>query len=247
MVTEPALHRVIRITGRPGETRVALEDDFHHFRVTIQHDGAQVTGVSSTSPRTPYSLCPAAGARLAELVGMALTTDLPSVIRHTDARLQCTHQYDLAAIGITAAARGTAARRYDITIPDAADGHTLAQLQRDGETMLEWGVAEYTITSPPPYAGLGLGAGFTDWVDRTLSADEAEAALILRRGVFISRGRGMAAFLDAQPRALPQGGCWVKQPGNAELARREIGSTLDFSGRSAALTRDDDAWLAFAA
>lgn len=242
---QPALHRVIRIAGRANETRVALEDDFHHFRVAVHHDGTRVTAVSSESPRTPYSLCPAAGAQLQELVGMLLTTDLPSVIRHTDARLQCTHQYDLAAIGITAAARGTTSRRYDITIPDAVAGNLLARLQRDGDTILEWGITDYAITSPQAFAGRGLGAGFTEWVDRTLPDDAAEAALVLRRGVFISRGRGMAAYLDAQPTATPQGGCWVKQAGNAERARREIGSTLDFTGRSAALTQDDEAWLAF--
>jgi hypothetical protein len=56
-----ALHGVIRLAGRQGEMRAALEDDFHHFRVVLCHDGSYVLAVSSEGLRVPYSLCPAPG------------------------------------------------------------------------------------------------------------------------------------------------------------------------------------------
>jgi hypothetical protein len=98
---------------------------------------------------------------------------------------------------------------------------------------------------PAPYAGLAIGTGFTGWVRDRLSLDEAEAALVLRRAVFISGGRGVD--LDAPGRTTgPMGGCWVWQPERAASAKRNIGSTQDFTGRAELLTQDDQAWLDFA-
>src|SRR3546814_7802131 len=46
------LHRIIRLHAIDGEVRGALEDDFHHFRVLIRHDGARVTNVEATALRS---------------------------------------------------------------------------------------------------------------------------------------------------------------------------------------------------
>ena len=91
-----------------------------------------------------------------------------------------------------------------------------------------------------------IGAGFTQWASAGLSTDEAEAALVLRRAVFISGGRGVD--LDTPGRRTgPMGGCWVWQPERAADARRNVGSTLDFTGREESLTAADRRWLAFEA
>ena len=103
----------------------------------------------------------------------------------------------------------------------------------------------HRIAAPAPYAGVDLNHGFTAWARDLPTLDEAEAALVLRRAVFISAGRGVN--LDAPGRTTgPRGGCWVWQPERAEQATRNIGSTLDFTARPEALTRDDRAWLDFA-
>ena len=74
--------------------------------------------------------------------------------------------------------------------------------------------------------------------------DEAEAALVLRRAVFISGGRGVD--LDAPDRRMgPRGGCWAWQPERAQRAVRMVGSTLDFTDRADDLTAHDRGWLAF--
>ena len=50
-----------------------LEDDFHHFEVTLTHDGHQVTQIEMEALRWPWATCPDAGANLALLVGMELS------------------------------------------------------------------------------------------------------------------------------------------------------------------------------
>jgi hypothetical protein len=240
-----SLHRTVRVAVGDGEARAVVEDDFHRFRVTIGHEAGVVTRAEAEAFRFPYSLCPAAGERLTEIVGMAVTPLMADVFRRTDARLQCTHQFDLAALAVAAAARGTA-RRYDVEVPDPVDGSTVATLDRDGARVMAWRVEAYAIAAPARFDGISLGAGFTDWVTANLDTDEAEAALVLRRGVFISRGRAMIEALDRAPHAMTTGGCWVQQPGRSRTATREIGSARDFTGGAHVLTAADDAWLAFA-
>ena len=119
-----------------------------------------------------------------------------------------------------------------------------ALLARDGAVVLRWVLSDYAVQEPAPYAGIGLGAGFSAWVARNLGEDEAEDALVLRRAIFISSGRGLAPWLDAQPHAPMGGGCWVQQPTRAPDALRQRGSTLDFTGQSHLLTAGSEAWLA---
>ena len=240
------LNRVIRIVGGPGRIRVALEDDFHHFRLDLRHDGAHVTAIATEGLRTPYTLCAVAGHRLDEIRGMALSVDMTATFRLADARQQCTHQFDLAGLAVAAAARGTSARRYDIFVEDEAPGADRhAILSRDGVVALDWTLdGDYAVAAPAPYAGRALGSGFTAWVAETLSPEEAEAALVLRRGVFIAGGRAIAAQIDdTLPFAPATRGCWVQQPTQASRAARISGSTFDFGERALLLTRDDDAWL----
>ncbi len=222
-----------------------VEDDFHHFRVTIRHADGRVTEATSQALRSPTVLCPLAGDQLADLVGMALSPSSAAALGQTDARQQCTHMIDIAGLAIAAAARGIARRGYAALVPDREDGRTHASLTRDGEPVLNWAIAGRVIEGPAPFAGVNIDSGFTGWSQKTLGLDEAEAALVLRRAVFISGGRGVD--LDAPGRRTgPLGGCWTWQPERADRATRNIGSTWDFTGRAEALTLDDGPWLAFA-
>lgn len=243
----PGLHRIIRLNAIDGEVRSAIEDDFHHFRVLIRHDGARVTDVGATALRQPFSLCGAAGSRLDELVGERLLRDTTQFFRQHDALLQCTHQFDLATLAIALAARGVGARHYHAFVEDggAAGAQRRATLRRDGETILSWALQGGMIEAPDPYSGQALGRGFTAWAGTNLEVDDAEAALVLRRAIFISGGRGRAEELDRQPHAVARGGCWVQQPERASLATREKGTSRDYSDRPHLLTAADEGWLAF--
>jgi len=227
-----------------GEARGAVEDDFHHFKVTVRAGDGRVAEVLTEAPRHPNALCPTAGERLVELVGMPLSAVSAAVMERTDARQQCTHQIDLAGLAIAALARGIARRVYELEVPDRVDGRARVRLWRDGAPLLAWDVDGPVITGPEPFAGLNIGSGFTGWARDNLDLDTAEAALVLRRGVFISSGRTVDLD-DPLRRTGPMGGCWVWQPGRADLATRVVGSTRDFTDRPEVLTRDDQDWLGF--
>lgn len=232
-----------RTQGRRGEVRAALEDDFHHFRVTVEHDFEQVLNIRGGAIRHPYSLCPAAAEQLPVLTGMRLDKVASAVTRATDASQQCTHVLDLAGLAIAAAANGRARRQYDIEVPDRVEGCTNALLARDGQPVLRWQLDHVSIMGPAPCAGVSLQHGFARWALESLSADEAEAAIVLRRCAMNSLGRHKN--LDAQAHAMATGHCHVQQPARAPLALRVVGSTWDLSARAAELCADDAAWLAF--
>ena len=61
--------RIELVTVSPEVVQGELEDDFHHFRVSIAHDGAKVTAVEGTAVRHPWSTCPDALTPLRSLVG----------------------------------------------------------------------------------------------------------------------------------------------------------------------------------
>lgn len=227
------------------EARAAVEDDFHHFRVTILSRDGLVESTATQSLRTPTIICGQAGQRLSELRGMALDPASASVLKHTDARLQCTHMIDLAGLAVAALSHGTAFRQYDAEIDDRTpDRIRRARLSRDGKPVLEWELNGYAVKDPERYAGLSLGAGFTGWTQDRLQEEEAEAALVLRRAVFISNGR--TVDLDEPGRRTgPLGGCWAWQPERANKALRNVGSTHDFTHRPEALLEEDQTWLAF--
>lgn len=240
------LRRRIDLAGREGEVRAVVEDNFHHFRVTLFHDGKTVSDIVGQALRNPWTRCPLAANRLPLLVGMALSTRPTAVMEQADPRLQCTHMFDLAGLALAAAARGTTRRIYEIAVPDHAGPVAEASLWRDGALILRWILDRTTITAPPPYTQMSLRKGFVDWVYARLDAEDAEAAIVLRRGVFVS-GEGSRVDLDRFTRPIATGGCLVTQPEQAAQARRNVGASRDFSERAEALTLDDRQWLAFAA
>lgn len=238
-----ALVRRLAIAARDGEVRAAVEDDFHHFRVRMRHDGAEVRDIEAEAFRQPWSACGFAAEELKAFVGMALTVRLSRVLAHTDQSLHCTHMLDLAALSAAAAARGAPhTRRYEAVIPDRMDGRTTPRLSLDGSDILRWTVEHNTITGPDA-AGLSLGSGFSRWIDANLDADRAEAFFVLRRAVFIAGGRGVP--LDKMPHAPARGACFAQQPSRAPGAIRMIGSTQDFGDRPDDLLIADQDWLSF--
>ena len=220
-----------------------MEDDFHHFRVELAHDSGRVRRVHGWAVRHPYSTCPLAAGQLTRLVGMSLNPVANSVMRHTDPREQCTHLMDLAGLAVAAADRRAGQRWYDISVPRRIDGYTHATLERDGEPALTWDLQDTTISGPAPYEGVSLREGMAAWALANLSADEAEAALVLRRCALISLGR--TKDLDAQAHAEPTGRCFAQQPVRASQGLRMVGSMLDFTTTVQSLCATDRTWLAF--
>jgi hypothetical protein len=194
--------------------------------------------VDGEADRFPWTSCPSAVDPLQSIVGAPLSRRVTALGQHSEARQNCTHLFDLAGLAITHAARGTAEREYDITIPDRVDGLTTATLERDGDVLLQWDLRGATLTGPEPYAGVTLRGGFLAWAEANLDEETAEAAIVLRRACDISFGRSMD--LDVYDRAddmreIMLGTCHSFQPGTIESALRIKGQTRDFSANPDAL------------
>jgi hypothetical protein len=227
--------RIAVTTVEPGVVLAQLEDDFHHFVVTLRHDGERVESVDAQSRRWPWLTCPDAALPLRKLAMMPLSRRFTAAGRWTDPKQNCTHQFDTACYAITHAAAGRDRRVYDVEIPrrDMESGATRARLWVDGALRLTWDVRWSGLASaPPPFDAAPWKGGFMRWADETLAEDEAECAITLRRACDIGMGRGMD--LDGVPVAkeLPPtmaGICYTMQPGTVEIALRHVGSIRDFA------------------
>ena len=175
--------RIELLTTSPSAVSGELEDSFHHFRVSIAHEGGRVTAVDGEAVRHPWSTCPDALAPLQALVGAPITTDATAHGAHADARATCTHWFDLAGLAMAQAGAGRADRRYEMTVGERDDaGRTVARLERDGSPVLDWDVDVTSVLGPDPFTGQEMGRGFLAWANATLDPETAEAAIVLRRG-----------------------------------------------------------------
>ncbi|MEM8936345.1 MAG: hypothetical protein AAGC77_08060 [Pseudomonadota bacterium] len=246
-----AFNRRIKIRTRTdahgrSEARAALEDDMHHFRVHVLASDGVIDTVTGEALRHPTVLCPSAIARLQELLEMVLSPYSYSVTQHTDARQQCTHLIDLAGLAIAAMANGNGERAYWARVTDVVSEDTVrkATLQRDGAACLEWRFVNGVIADPAYVGGVSLESGFTRWATTLADSDASEAALVLRRAIFVAGGRDVDLDVVGNHRP-PQAGCWVWQPERADEAHRVVGSTLDFANRPNDLLTASKRWLEF--
>ncbi len=237
--------RIRIVTLEPGIVESDLQDDFHHFVVTLRHDGEKVVAMEARSERWPWSTCPAAAIPLRELAGMPLSRRFTAAGKWTDPKLNCTHQFDAACHAITHAAWERTERVYDLEIPrrDPDTGASYCRSWVDGEAALAWNVSWAGITdAEAPFDAAPWKGGFMRWADETLPEDAAERAITLRRACDIGMGRGMD--LDGIPVAsqLPvvmTGVCHSMQPGVVEVALRHVGSIRDFAHDPDLLDADD--------
>ncbi len=229
---EGIYHRRIRLSSDSGLVTGELEDDFHHFRVHLRHDGEKVVEVLGEALRYPWTTCPGATTPLQALRGLRLASRVTAPAREHDPRAHCTHLFDLASLAFTHAAAGRDTRLYEIRIPDRIENRTRPTLRRDGSEILAWTIEGRRITDPPPFAGRSLAKGFVSWADMELDPETAEAAIVLRRACGISLGRSFQLDTipnanDLAPRTL--GACYTFTPGVIEQGKRMLGSTLEFT------------------
>jgi hypothetical protein len=231
----------------------ALEDDVHHLRVVVRHDGARVTAVEGEIVRLPWTMCAGSVDGLTTLVGTRLA-DARDLGAAYDAQQHCTHFFDLAQLTIAHAARGPGAREYRCTVvlPDSAadaddepagEDRVRAVVTRDGVAVHEWDVRGGTIVSAGPFAGCSLRTGFRDrW--RALPDDDAEAALVLRRAVWMSPIRHMRLddYEAVAATGVSTGACFTTQPGRIEVAFRRRGTQQDYDAAPDALLGGFTEW-----
>ncbi|MBK5288045.1 MAG: DUF2889 domain-containing protein [Acidimicrobiia bacterium] len=218
-----------------------LEDDFHHFEVTLTHRDAVVTDVTLDARRWPWTTCPDAGANLSRLIGMTLSERCTAVAEITDPRWQCTHQFDLAGLCVSHAARGDDRRQYDVELAVGADV-VRPRLWRDGELVHDWtlggGGLGRVLVAPAPFTEAPWKGGFIRWADQHLEPFAAEAAIVLRRACDIGMGRGMdleAIDTAEELAAIMTGVCYSMQATIMPVAFRQRGTIRDFGNDADAL------------
>jgi len=249
-MTSPALraasgigHRLIDLRIVDTQTAQAwLEDDFHHFGVTIEHRNHQVTAVHMQHPRTPWTTCPGAAQPLQALVGKTLIRRSSDIGQLIDMRLQCTHVFDLTGLLLAHIAKASERkphRRYLTVIPDRPFIGTLPQLSSfgkgsatlllDDQAVMHWQIEGDRIIGEPPYGGHSQNEGFREWTE-AMPEDEAEYATILRRAILVAGGRNLDH--DYYPNAAAMGVpavCHSFQPEQRQQAARIYGSTYNYT------------------
>ena len=234
--------RRIRIETVDDRTVVAnMEDDFHRFRVTLEHGDGRVVSLKGEAIRYPWSACPGADALLRRFVGLDLFESCTALAGHDNPKAHCTHMFDLSSLAIPHARAGRAVRQYDAFIPDFVDRRSTPTLWRDGDKVLEWHTDRGTITGPAPFEGVSMTSGFVRWAESALDTETLEAAMVLRRAWDIGRARGrdldhMETAAELVP-FLPPAPCFTFQPDVVDRSKRMRDTARDFSADPDALLR----------
>ncbi len=217
----PGFRRRFRVTPGKGRVQTEVEDDYHCMSVIVHHDGAVATAIEPDMRRAPWSTCPGAIEQLkATFTGVALK----DFSIRGEKKINCTHLYDLAILA-SEHAFDTTPTVYDILVSDPVEGERLAELRKDGETLLGWSEAKFQLVAPAEVAGLSL-MNMRTWID-TLDPIRRKAAKLLQWGNMIANGRSIPLEQQSDATRMPPN-CYTFQPERAVVARR-VGAIRDFS------------------
>jgi Protein of unknown function (DUF2889) len=242
--------RIRLVASAPDTVEAGIEDDFHHFRLTLHHDSSRVRGIETAAYRIPWTTCGDAGAALQLLEGMPLERSCLAVGRWSNPRQQCTHMFDLAGLAAAHAYRSVIEvtsdrnRQYDATVPYGFNGGERRDVHvwRDRTSIFSWTIEGDRCVSPSPFSDVPFTGGFFRWADTSLPSDDAEAAIVLRRACTIGMGRGMDQdqwSTAADVSAGPAGVCYSQQPERRSVALRVRGNIRDFDANPDALLSND--------
>jgi hypothetical protein len=227
-----AFRRRIRLVNVDASCTVGeLEDDCHHFRVELRHDGSTIRSASGQYLRGPWTTCQAAGEPLRAIEGHPMRPQASAIGGYAEARDNCTHLFDLTGLAMAQASRPRAERQYDMLVTDMQGPPLLAQeavIWCDGAEVVRWQLEQREVVAPASWAGAPLRNKFIRWAEERLDADTAEAAIALRRVIDISMSR--VGDLDRFDRAdgvtttTMMGRCMTYSPQNVAVALRVKGS-----------------------
>jgi len=219
--TLPGFRRRFRVTPANGRVQTEVEDDYHCMSVIVHHDGAVATAIEPEMRRAPWSTCPGA---IEQLKNTFIGVALKDFSIKGEKKINCTHLHDLAILA-SEHAFDTTPTVYDILVSDPIDGERLAELRRDGETVLSWSEAKFQLVTPAEVAGLSL-MNMRTWID-TLDPIKRKAAKLLQWGNMIANGRSIPLEQQSDATKMPPN-CFTFQPERAVVAKR-IGEIRDFS------------------
>lgn len=174
-----------------GVVIAGVEDDYHHFRVTLRHDGKVVTAIAGEPLRVPWTQCPGATEPLKKLIGQPLGTDAWRRDAALDRHHHCTHLLELSLFAMSQAFRQTS-RRYDLRVADRATGPQapprLVELARNSEVVHSLLLAGDEIVAPALLAGVNIRQ-LRQWANVHAEDQLFEDLMIIRRGIQVADGR----------------------------------------------------------
>lgn len=196
--------RRVRLVGTAGAVTAVLNDDYHSMWCRLQHDGRLVTHVQAGMIRVPKSTCPGAIFALKELEGVSLSSGRRQIYGEGRPGRNCTHLLDLGFLAMGHVARGVSKAVIDVAIPDEQDGRTRMTADVDGACIHDWQIAGSVVQAPASFAGQSLFSGFTSWAEGRFAGLALDAARMLQKGAFVSRGRRYIVDQSADMRASDQ-------------------------------------------
>lgn len=202
-----------------------LEDDYHHFGVTLTHDGNAVTDVSVATVRYSWTTCPASREKLKSLIGKPLIRRCTDIGGQVDMRQQCTHLFDLAGLLSAHAFHRRSHHRYHAAVhmidgDNAKTGWLAADLFHDDGNVLSWELDKVVIMAPKRHAGKSIDKGFRAMTE-AIDEGEAEQASVLRRAVFVALARTVRSSIESISEAKTPAVCHTYQPENRVVAARD--------------------------
>jgi len=209
---ELGLRRSQLIVPRPDRVDAAVEDDIHHFRVTLHHDGAVVSRIEAGAvERWPWSTCPAAADHLAQRLTGASLEALAAV---DPPQAHCTHMHELALLAASHAG-DAAPTLYTSFIADPVDGTQEAEVWVNGELALALTVRGSLIVAGGALTGRDFRQ-YRQW-EGEVPTDQRRVVKVMRRVVQITGGRpfNYAATPSADYVVQSTGACFTFQPERA--------------------------------
>jgi hypothetical protein len=236
--------RIRLVNVDAGRTIGELEDDCHHFRIDLRHDGNRIERADGTYMRGPWTTCALAGEPLRAVEGRPLAARASAIGDYADARANCTHMFDLTGLAMAQARRAVRERQYDLVVTDW-QGPSLQQsatIWRDGETIVHWDLEQREVSGPADWVGAPLRNKFIRWAEDHFDADIAEAAIALRRviDIAVSRTGDLDRFERAEgmTSSVMMGRCMTYSPQYVPLAIRVKGSARNWEHHAPLMLAD---------
>ncbi len=223
-MTRPGFHRAVLIEPGVGMVRASVEDDYHHMRVALLHDGERVAKVDAAMIRAPWSTCPGAQAALREAFTGIMLADIAGAGAK---RTHCTHLFDLV-LWAAAHAGDSRPTRYDAEVTDPVDGVRRLRLMCDTAPAMAWIERLGTLTEPHALVGRSLFE-LRDWI-AAQPEQIAEKARILQWAGILAHGRQIPLSRQSDASRMPPN-CYTFQPDRAAQALR-TGEIRDFTSLS---------------
>ncbi len=231
--------RTITLKATANSCAAQMQDNFHHFALSLHHDGVHISGLSADAIRVPWTACSGAVDMLAGLHGQPLS-ELAERVKSAERRQHCNHLFDLALLccdhALRAASGGDTFRQYDIDIALDSSSQSHVRCKRNG-AVVAYLTLEYNedwdsrVASAGPLFNSSLGS-LKDLPLGALTSDDREIIYVLRRAAHVSLGKWMEEPKEVT--ALEYGvppTCYAFQPERAATAHRILSSIHDFTNR----------------